>query len=62
MEVNRQFHTPAALTPSKEPLAEWDGKQNGVGLFGDERDILPEPKIGPRFRRQDHFPMSAELW
>jgi len=38
MEVNRQFHAPAALPPSKEPIAEWDGKQNRVGLFGDERE------------------------
>jgi hypothetical protein len=57
MEVNRQFHAPAAL-----PVAECDRKQNLVGLFGDERDILPVPKIEPCFRRQDHFPMSAELW
>jgi len=57
-----QLHAPAALPPSKEPLAECDGKQNRVGLFGDERDILLMAKIELCFRRQDHVPISAELW
>jgi len=60
--VSFQFHAPAALPPSKEPLTEWDGKQNRVGIFGDERDILLVPKIETCVRRQDHVPMSAELW
>jgi hypothetical protein len=62
MELNRQFHAPAALPPGKGSLAEWDGDENRSGLFGDERDILPVPKIEPCFPRQDHVPMSTELW
>jgi hypothetical protein len=51
MEVNGQFHAPAALPPGKEPLVpigeEAGGPKSRSGRCGEEKNFQSPPGIEP---------------